>query len=310
LNQKFKYCPCCAGELEERFLEDEERKRLVCKNCGYIFYQNPLCVVVAVLTRKEERTVGLIKRAIPPQENRWALVGGFVEIDEDPEQAVLREVQEEIGMSGKVVGLIGVHADGSKLYKKVVVIGYEVRLLTSDFSLGKEVKEFKFFPLSNHPPLAFPSHNKILEEFKKTYRNPFPTVDAVIEMGEGIVLVRRKNPPYGWALPGGFVDYGESLEEAIKREVKEEINLEVETLKQFHTYSAPDRDPRFHTISTVFVVKAKGELKAGDDAKQVRVFPPDRLPEDIAFDHRKIIKDYLKFKEMKNGKNCPLSRDI
>ncbi|MEW5768496.1 MAG: NUDIX hydrolase [bacterium] len=126
------------------------------------------------------------------------------------------------------------------------------------------------------------------------YRNPIPTVDIIIELeGRGIVLIKRKNPPYGWALPGGFVDYGESLEEAAVREAKEETSLEVSLVRQLHTYSDPGRDKRCHTISTVFIARAKGEPVAADDALELKVFKPDELPQELAFDHRKILDDYL-----------------
>ncbi len=127
------------------------------------------------------------------------------------------------------------------------------------------------------------------------YRNPVPTVDVIIELaGKGIVLVERKNPPFGWALPGGFVNYGESLEEAAVREAGEETGLQVELLRQFHTYSHPKRDPRLHTITTVYIGRAQGEPKASDDAKGVGIFPKDSLPSKMAFDHRKILGDYLR----------------
>jgi ADP-ribose pyrophosphatase YjhB (NUDIX family) len=128
----------------------------------------------------------------------------------------------------------------------------------------------------------------------KEYRNPLTTVDLIIEYRDGIVLIKRKNPPYGWALPGGFVDYGESLEDAARREAKEETGLDVELIRQFHTYSAPGRDPRFHTITTVYVARAAGDLIAGDDAGDVGVFPTNQLPDDIAFDHKEILDDYFK----------------
>ncbi len=111
-----------------------------------------------------------------------------------------------------------------------------------------------------------------------------------------MVLIKRKNPPEGWALPGGFVDYGESLEEAAIREAKEETGLDVELIRQFHTYSAPDRDPRFHTITTVYIAKGRGTLRAADDAKEAAVFTRDNLPEQIAFDHRQILMDYFEGK--------------
>lgn len=127
-----------------------------------------------------------------------------------------------------------------------------------------------------------------------SYKNPAVAVDIIIELEDrGLVLIERKNAPFGWALPGGFVDYGESLEAAAMREAREEISLEVELLGQFHTYSQPDRDPRGHCISTVFLAQANGEPRAADDAKNCRVFPKDALPEALAFDHQQILDDYL-----------------
>lgn len=125
------------------------------------------------------------------------------------------------------------------------------------------------------------------------YRNPVPTVDAIIEIGDRIVLIERKNPPYGWALPGGFVDYGECLEDAVVREAKEETGLDVELIRQMHTYSDPRRDARQHTLSTVYVARASGEPRGMDDAARAGLFNPRDLPEQMAFDHREIIGDYL-----------------
>ncbi len=129
----------------------------------------------------------------------------------------------------------------------------------------------------------------------EVYQNPIPTVDIIIEVGsKGIVLIKRKNTPYGWAIPGGFVDYGESLEKAAVREAKEETNLDVKLIRQFHTYSDPRRDPRHHSISTVYIAKAKGIPKARDDALEIGIFNQSNLPDEIAFDHRSILKDYFK----------------
>lgn len=129
------------------------------------------------------------------------------------------------------------------------------------------------------------------------YKNPVPTVDIIIEINKentkNIVLIERKNPPFGWALPGGFVDYNESLENAAIREAKEETNLEIVLTKQFHTYSNPDRDPRQHNISTVFIATSSGTPSAADDAKNVKIFALDNLPEKMAFDHKEIIQDYI-----------------
>ena len=129
------------------------------------------------------------------------------------------------------------------------------------------------------------------------YNNPLVTVDIIIEISDKIVLIKRANPPYGWALPGGFVDYGESLEASAIREAKEETSLEVTLQEQFHTYSDPDRDPRHHTVTTVFIGKGIGTPKPADDAKRVGLFTRGHLPEPIVFDHRKIIDDYFRYRE-------------
>ncbi len=134
-----------------------------------------------------------------------------------------------------------------------------------------------------------------IEREKGTY--PIPTVDIIIELKEKIVLIKRKNLPYGWAIPGGFVEYGESLEAAATREAKEETNLSLQNLFQFHTYSKPGRDPRFHTISTVFIAQGKGNPKAKSDARELGIFTIQNLPQKFAFDHKKIINDYFNFKK-------------
>ena len=125
------------------------------------------------------------------------------------------------------------------------------------------------------------------------FKNPLCAVDVIIETQGGIILIKRKNPPAGWAIPGGFVDYGESLEDAVRREAKEETGLDIELIKQFHTYSDPGRDPRHHTISVIYIARAEGKPEAGDDAKEAGIFTRDSLPEDIAFDHRQILEDYF-----------------
>ncbi len=132
----------------------------------------------------------------------------------------------------------------------------------------------------------------------RKHRNPVPTVDIIIEVlkndgQEGIILIKRKNPPYGWALPGGFVDYGETLEEAAIREAKEETSLDIRLKCQMHTYSDPDRDPRQHTITTVYIAQAEGEPVARDDAQEIAVFSREELNFSLAFDHKKILEDYF-----------------
>lgn len=135
------------------------------------------------------------------------------------------------------------------------------------------------------------------------YRNPIPTVDIIIEMGEGValsepvvVLIERRNPPHGWAVPGGFVDYGESLEQAARREALEETSLDIVLTEQFHTYSAPERDPRKHTITTVFLARGRGEPVARDDAKAIGLFKEGGLPTPMAFDHSQILADFFKYR--------------
>ena len=132
------------------------------------------------------------------------------------------------------------------------------------------------------------------------YNNPIPTVDIIIEIESGIVLIERDKPPFGWALPGGYVDYGESLEEAACREALEETGLNIELLGQFHTYSDPSRDNRQHNISTVFIAKAEGQLQPGSDAKMAEVFTSP--PQSLVFDHAIILKDYLNWRNGSSNK--------
>jgi 8-oxo-dGTP diphosphatase len=128
-------------------------------------------------------------------------------------------------------------------------------------------------------------------------RNPLPTVDVVIDVGDGrIVLVRRRNPPPGWAIPGGFVDVGETAEHAAVREALEETSLEVELTELFGVYSDPARDPRHHTLAVVYLGCARGEPVGGDDAAEARVFTEDTLPRDLAFDHDRILADYFEYR--------------
>ena len=128
-------------------------------------------------------------------------------------------------------------------------------------------------------------------------RNPAPAVDIIIELESGgIVLIKRKNPPPGWALPGGFIDYGESAEDAALREAFEETSLHVRLVELLHVYSDPNRDARQHTISTVFIATASGIPLGDDDAAEARVFTEGDLPSLLAFDHAKILQDYSTYK--------------
>lgn len=128
----------------------------------------------------------------------------------------------------------------------------------------------------------------------EAYRNPAPTTDVVIIRGNQVLLIRRANPPEGWALPGGFIDYGESAEAAAVREAREEIGLDVKLIRLVGVYSDPSRDPRFHTLSVVFLAEASGQPRPGDDAAEVGWFPLDHLPARLAFDHKAIVTDAVK----------------
>ncbi|WP_281950510.1 NUDIX hydrolase [Nitrosophilus kaiyonis] len=130
-------------------------------------------------------------------------------------------------------------------------------------------------------------------------KTPFLTVDGIIKIFEedkfkGIVLIKRKNPPIGLALPGGFVEVGERVEEALIREMKEETSLDVTIERLLGVYSDPKRDPRFHTASCVFICNAKGIPKGGDDAKEAYIYKLEEIEYDLmVFDHAKILKDFL-----------------
>lgn len=122
--------------------------------------------------------------------------------------------------------------------------------------------------------------------------NPYLTVDIIIETGGGIVLIERGGEPEGWALPGGYVDYGETLEQAAIREAKEETGLDVKLVRQFHAYSDPSRDPRQHNASVAFIATAEGAPKGGSDARRAEIFSKDNIPA-LAFDHANILEDYF-----------------
>jgi O-acetyl-ADP-ribose deacetylase (regulator of RNase III)/ADP-ribose pyrophosphatase YjhB (NUDIX family) len=206
-------------------------------------------------------------------------------------------VAEELKISSVAFPALGCGVGGFPLLAAAKIMSQEVyRHLRETKSNLKEIifclYDQEAFEVFNKGVVSYLEH--IID---KLQRGPFTTVDAIIEINEGIVIIQRSNPPFGWALPGGFVDYGESLEDAVRREIKEETNLEVTDLKQFHTYSEPGRDPRFHTIATVFIAKGQGSPKAGDDAAGLKIVKLNEIEKiDFAFDHKKIIDDYLKFR--------------
>lgn len=137
---------------------------------------------------------------------------------------------------------------------------------------------------------------------------PALAADAIIELvdrpGRPIVLIERRNPPFGWAVPGGFVDVGETVEQAAVREAREETSLDVTLIALLGCYSDPKRDPRGHTVTLVYVAQASGTPRAQDDAADLAVFDPEALPSPLAFDHAMVLRDYLEFR--RTGRVAPL----
>ncbi len=205
-------------------------------------------------------------------------------------------VADELGVKSIAFPALGCGVGGFPLLASAKIMAQEVwRYLREEKSGLQEI----IFCLYDQEAYAVFEQGviKYLEHILYKLQNgPFSTVDALIEIDGGVVLIQRKNPPFGWALPGGFVDYGESLEDAVVREAKEETNLDVTEVQQFHTYSDPSRDPRFHTIGTVFLAKARGKPKAGDDAGDLKIVKLREIAKlDLAFDHKKILEDYIKY---------------
>lgn len=217
-------------------------------------------------------------------------------------------VAEELKIKSIAFPALGCGVGGFPLLASAKIMSQEVfRHIKED---GSQLKEIIFCLYDKE---ALDIFNKGIISYleyiiHKLQNGPFTTVDAIIEIpaspaggNGGVVLIQRSNPPFGFALPGGFVDYNESLEAAVRREMKEETGLDLEDLRQFHTYSEPGRDPRFHTICTVFLAKGKGKPKAGDDAAGLKVVKLDEIKKiDFAFDHKKILSDYLRYKKGQN----------
>ncbi|OQB12218.1 MAG: O-acetyl-ADP-ribose deacetylase [Candidatus Omnitrophica bacterium ADurb.Bin205] len=205
------------------------------------------------------------------------------------------KVADELKVESIVFPALGCGTGGFPLLASAKIMAQETwRYLREE---GSGIKEINFCLFSKEAYEVFEKGVlRYLEHILYKLQNgPFTTVDAIIKVGEGIVIIQRSNPPFGWALPGGFVDYGESLEKAVVREAKEETGLDIVDIKQLHTYSNPKRDPRFHTIGTVFSAKAEGTPKAGDDAAGLRIISLEDINEyEFAFDHKEILIDYLK----------------
>lgn len=239
---------------------------------------------------------------------KYVIHAATMGMDFQTDEAKIREscknaliVAEELKIKSIAFPALGCGVGGFPLLACAKIMSQEVfRHIKED---GSRIKEIIFCLYDKE---AFGIFNKGIISYLeyiiyKLQNGPFSTVDAIIEVNGGIVVIKRSNPPFGFALPGGFVDYGESLEDAVRREMKEETDLELENLRQFHTYSEPGRDPRFHTICTVFLANGKGKPKAGDDAASLKVIKLDEIESlTFAFDHKRILSDYLKYKKGQN----------
>ena len=159
--KKVMFCPLCGSCLRKKQIDG--RKRIICRKCGWIYYKNPLPVVVCAAKDKKGKLL-VVKRNLNPGINKWALPGGFVESDETPESACLRELEEETGLKGKVKRLIGVYNHKTKEYGSLLVIGYEVVIARGLLSLSNELKDAKFFNKKDLPVIPFSSHRKIIEK--------------------------------------------------------------------------------------------------------------------------------------------------
>lgn len=163
----FKYCAQCGSELKLK--KEEGRKRLFCPSCHRVYYENPL-PSTAAFVRNKKKEILLVKRGVEPGIGKWSLPSGFIEIDETPELACLRELEEETGLKGKIMRLIGVYSQKSLLYKNVLIIGYEVKgrgILTP----GSDSEKVEFFPLDRVPEIAFFSHREIIKDGLKKKEN-------------------------------------------------------------------------------------------------------------------------------------------
>lgn len=156
----FQYCPLCSSEL--RIKKEEGRARLFCPRCNWIKYENPL-PSAAALVRDDEGGILMVKRGVQPGKGKWALPSGFMEIEETPEEACLRELREETGLEGAILRLIGVYTQESQVYKKVLIIGYEVEARGS-LTPGSDSLSARFFPLTEIPEVAFSSHQEIIRD--------------------------------------------------------------------------------------------------------------------------------------------------
>ncbi|MFH1063532.1 MAG: NUDIX domain-containing protein [Candidatus Woesearchaeota archaeon] len=272
----------------------------------------------------------LIRRGREPFKGYWALPGGRQYEQEDLVDTVVREMGEEVGVDIKIISpgiptpvivtgqktcldqirtyMSGTDPRGGNTTVHAIQLKGDMDVLCSYFTAGDDAVDLKIVRHDELPALAF-DHAQFIEDYfmrLKRYRNPLPTTDVVIEYNdgnkEGIVLITRKNPPRGLALPGGYAEWGISLEENAVKEAKEETGLDV--VLDSHEmplclHSDPSRDMRKHTISSTFIAKGQGTLIAGDDAADAKLYTIDEVMDlvennGLVFDHGRILRKYLK----------------
>ena len=159
-----KFCPYCGQKVIEKAFG--ERAHCYCKKCDRIHYENPL-PAVAVLVHNHENQLLLVKRAVEPARGGWCLPGGFIEIDESIEEAVLRELEEETGLKGEIEGLVDFFSQKGRYYGAILIFGYSVKILSGELKAGDDALEAEFFDLDALPPVAFLSHQRLIEKYYK-----------------------------------------------------------------------------------------------------------------------------------------------
>lgn len=292
--------------------------------------------VDCILDVNDKYTV-LIKRKNEPFKDYWALPGGRQEPKETLDQTVVREMKEETGLNLEInseqiptpVDILGrkTHMNQIRTYNSgsdprggnttVYAIPLDINpaALERQLQTGSDAKEIGLFQLNNLPELAF-DHKQFLNDYYKklkTYKNPIPTTDIIIEYHDGrnngIVLIKRRNPPYGLAIPGGYAEKGITLEQNAKKEAKEEtgLDIQIENPGRPFIFSDPNRDPRSHLISATYIAKGFGTLRKGDfdDAIDPTLYTVDQVKkliqgDQLAFDHAEILTEYLKYR----GEKC------
>lgn len=212
----------------------------------------------------------------------------------DARGRLLRSIEEE-GSLPKAASSVGISCERAKAVVRDIELSTGLRVVSNARGRGRSDGHM-LTSAGRELLLEFEAHQQAFEaQVAHRFRNPVLAVDGILVEEGRILLVKRGNPPFKdeYVLPGGFVEYGELVEEAVRRELLEETGLKTHVHHLFGVYSSPDRDPRGHTVSIVHVMRRKGgKLRSGDDASDAGFFPLDKLPP-LAFDHLKIVQDYV-----------------